>query len=58
MNEPFNNVCNLYQNLLQLVKVLAQFGDNTKESNGKILIKTLLWFGVELNKCKHFKNPD
>jgi hypothetical protein len=37
MHEPFNNVCNLYQNLLQLAKVLAQFGDNSQKSSGKIL---------------------
>ncbi len=54
MHEPFDNVCNLYQNLLQLAKVLAQLGDNRQESSGKILTKTLLWFGVETQQMQAF----
>jgi hypothetical protein len=42
MHEPFDNVYTLYQNLLQLAKILSQFGDNRQESSGKILTKTLL----------------
>jgi hypothetical protein len=54
MDEPFDNVCNLYQNLLQSTKVLAQFGDNRWKSSGKILTKTLLWFGVQIQQMQAF----
>ncbi len=40
--------------LLQLMKVLAQFSDNRQEFNGKILTKTILWFGVETQQMQAF----